>query len=166
MNGEGRAGVQRFSAQIHKVGINPCVDVPERVSQAFGMRGHVPVRGKVNVFPIWATLVPQGGGRHRLYINGEMRRGAGVDVGDTIDLELEMDEEPRDIPVLDDVERALRERGLREAFERMPPSHRREFLRWALDAKKPETRERRIRRGIEPMLGEHHEGGQGRDSKD
>ena len=41
-----------------------------------------------------------------------------------------------------------------EAFEGMAPSRRREFLVWVLDAKRQETRERRIRRGIEVILEE------------
>ena len=43
--------METFSAAIYKTGINPCVDVPMRVTRAFGRRGYVRVR---------ATLVPVG----------------------------------------------------------------------------------------------------------
>ncbi|MGH9839592.1 MAG: DUF1905 domain-containing protein [Blastocatellia bacterium] len=72
---------QRFSAKIYKLGINPCVDVPKRVSEVFGKRGYVPVAGTLNGQAIHATLVPKGGGEHRLFLNGEMRRRAAVGVG-------------------------------------------------------------------------------------
>lgn len=73
---------QQFTARIYKQGINPCVDGPAEVSQAFGRRGHIPVTGTLNGHPITATLVSKGGGQHRLYINGAMRKQAGVDTGD------------------------------------------------------------------------------------
>jgi uncharacterized protein YdeI (YjbR/CyaY-like superfamily) len=37
------------------------------------------------------------------------------------------------------------------AFEKLPPSHRKEYLTWLADAKKPETLQRRIEKII-PML--------------
>jgi hypothetical protein len=49
---------QHFSAKVYKLGINPCVDVPQRVSQAFDQRGYVPVTGTLNGHVIRATLAP------------------------------------------------------------------------------------------------------------
>jgi len=149
----GKAQPQKFSAKIYKVGINSCVDVPERVSKAFGKRGYVPVEGKLNGHQIRATLVPKGGGCHRLYINGEMRRAAGVATGDKVNLVLWIDTKSREIPVPEDLAEALRAtRGTLEAFEKLSPSHRRELLKWVLDAKRSETRERRIRRTVDHVL--------------
>ncbi len=65
---------QHFTARIYKLGINPCVDVPLRVGQAFGRRGYVSVTGALNGHPLRATLAPKGGGLYRLFINGEMRK--------------------------------------------------------------------------------------------
>jgi uncharacterized protein YdeI (YjbR/CyaY-like superfamily) len=43
-----------------------------------------------------------------------------------------------------DIQAALsRDRDVGQIFDRLAPSHRREYLRWVLDAKKPETRARR-----------------------
>ncbi|OGD47058.1 hypothetical protein A3K69_06770 [Candidatus Bathyarchaeota archaeon RBG_16_57_9] len=89
-----------FSATIYKIVINPAVDIPEDVSRAFGKRGYVPVKGSLNGTPIRATLVPVGGGRHRFYINTEMRRRAKVDTGDKVQLILDNDTEPRIFPCL------------------------------------------------------------------
>jgi uncharacterized protein YdeI (YjbR/CyaY-like superfamily) len=38
--------------------------------------------------------------------------------------------------------------GVWENFNRLAPSHRRNYIRWITDAKKPETRERRLRAAI------------------
>lgn len=43
--------------------------------------------------------MPLGDGRHRLFINGQMREAAGVDVGSLVGLELERDPEPRRLQV-------------------------------------------------------------------
>ncbi len=75
---------QESSARIRKIGVNPYVEVPRRVSDTFGIRGNVPVKGNLNGVPIRATLVPTGKERHRLYVNGDMRKRAGVDVGETV----------------------------------------------------------------------------------
>lgn len=37
------------------------------------------------------------------------------------------------------------------AFEKMPPSHQREYLKYVLEAKKPETRARRIKASVERL---------------
>lgn len=49
-------------------------------------------------------------------------------------------------PALDgELEAALRaDRGAFRAFEGLPPSHRRQYVRWILQAKRPETRRRRL----------------------
>jgi uncharacterized protein YdeI (YjbR/CyaY-like superfamily) len=40
----------------------------------------------------------------------------------------------------------------RQAFDVLPPSHRREYVTWIDEAKKPETRQRRIEQTIERLL--------------
>ena len=61
--------------------------------------------------------------------------------------------ESREIPVPDDLTEALRATsGALKAFEKLTPSHRKELLVWILDAKRPETRERRIRRTVKHVV--------------
>jgi len=63
-----------FTARIYKSGINPCVDAPPEAGQIFQKRGFIPIAGLINGESYRATLVPRGGGRHRLYLNGEIRK--------------------------------------------------------------------------------------------
>lgn len=51
-----------------------------------------------------------------------------------------------------DLAEALRAGGAASAFARLPPSHRREYLEWIGEAKRPATRERRIRSTVERLL--------------
>lgn len=64
-------------SRIKKVGINPRVDIPLRVSRAFNRRGYIPVVGKMNDIPAKSTLVPIRGKRHLFFVNGDMMRAAG-----------------------------------------------------------------------------------------
>lgn len=140
---------QRFSATIYKLGINPCVEVPLRVSRAFGKRGYIPVAGALNGKSFLANLVPTGEGRHRLFINGEMRERAQVGVGSHVTVFLRVDSRPRRVPMPEDLARALRsKRDARAAWELLTPSRKREILRYLNFAKQPETLERNIRKVI------------------
>ena len=142
----------RFSAVIYKHGINPCVDVPERVSQAFQRKGTIPVRGALNNHPFRATLVPTGKGRYRLFINGTMRRQAGVDVGDEIKVELEYDAQKRTVPLPKAFEEALkRNPKAREEFERLTPSRRKDILLYMNALKKPESLQKVIERVMKSL---------------
>jgi Domain of unknown function (DUF1905)/Bacteriocin-protection, YdeI or OmpD-Associated len=143
---------QQFTAKVYKVGINPCVDVPLRVSQAFGKRGYIPVEGTLDGEPIAATLVPTGGGHHRLYLNTDMRKRAGVDAGDRVKIELAIDTKPRDIAAPEDLLNALkRKKGALQAFRELTPSRRKEIIVYLLSLKTEETRKKQIKRVVDSM---------------
>lgn len=144
---------QDFSAIIYKLGINPCVDVPPRVSQAFGKRGYVPVSGTLNSEPIRATLVPKGEGRHRLFINGDMRQRAAVDVGNRVQLSLHVDTQPRVVAMPPEFAHVLQSnRAAKLAFEQLQPSRRKEILTYLNWLKTPETLRRNIKKTIAILL--------------
>jgi uncharacterized protein YdeI (YjbR/CyaY-like superfamily) len=46
---------------------------------------------------------------------------------------------------------ALKESGLAEFFSSCPPSHRREYLKWITEAKRPETRRERIKKAVKML---------------
>ena len=145
---------EQFSARIYKLGINPCVDVPQEVSQAFAKRGYIPVRGKLNGFPIRATLVPMGGGRHRLFLNGAMRKQANVGVGDLVSLVLEVDVQSRLVSVPAEFAAALEEHAAAKvAFARLTPSRQKEILAYLNWVKQPETLKRNIDKVIAKLEG-------------
>lgn len=147
---------RRFRGRIDQAGVNPYVDVPQRVSRAFApwaRGGRVRVAGTLNGVPVRATLVPVGQGRHRLYVNGGMRAAAGVGVGDLVSLVLRPTG-PDEVELPADVAAALADvAGVQEAFAALAPSHRRELLRYVDDARTPQTRTRRIGRLVDHALG-------------
>lgn len=142
----------RFAATLYKLGINRCVDVPEEISRALGGKGYISVVASTQGLAVRTTLVPAGNGQYRLFVDGKIRKKLGVDASNLIGIILWRDTKPNEISVPEDVAAALRKtHGARRAFENITPALRREFLRWVLNAKRPETRVKRIARAI-PIL--------------
>jgi len=82
-----------------------------------------------------------------------MRRKAGVGVGDTIRLRLEPDTEPRVLPVPKELQRALENtKGAKEAFEKLSPSHRNEFLAYLNSLKTPASLERNAKKVVDYLM--------------
>ena len=124
------------------------IEIPFDVRAAFG-RARAPVRATVDGFT-FRTTVAAYGGRFYLGLNREVRQSAGVDAGDRVTVELELDDEPRVVEVPDDFRAELDADGdLRASFERLSYTHRREYVRWIEEARREETRRRRVERALE-----------------
>src|SRR5580693_2400269 len=71
------------------------VSIPASVSRAIGRRGVVPVVASVNgVAEVHASIVPCGGGRHRLRLNAATRDAADAELGRRLSVRLWIDENP------------------------------------------------------------------------
>ena len=93
-----------------------------------------------------------GTGKHILVIIKDIRKKIGKEVGDAVKISLELDTEPREIDIPQDFSMALAEdAAAQETFEKLSFSHRREYILWINEAKKEETRSRRISKAIEMM---------------
>jgi hypothetical protein len=109
----------------------------------FGRKSRVPVVATINGYSYRSSLSPMGGG-HVLPVNGEVRKAASVAGGDRVRLTLQLDEGERTVEVPDDLAQALASARMRGAFDAMSFTHRKEWVRAVLDAKRPETRTKRI----------------------
>lgn len=77
------------------------------------------------------------------------RQAAGLVTGDEVAIELELDAEPRVVSEPADFARALdAEPVARVAYDRLTQSQKREHVRAIENAKRPETRQRRIGKAI------------------
>lgn len=104
----------------------------------------MPVLTKLGPTVFRATLVPVGGGRHRLYLNGLMRRPAGREIGDMVRVILTRDAASRVLPIPADLATALHAAGRMTQFLAGTPSRRKEIIRWILANANASTRRRRI----------------------
>jgi hypothetical protein len=103
-----------------------------------------PVRATVNGYS-WRTSVARMGGEFLLGLNREVRESAGVQAGETVEVGIELDLAPREVEVPAELAAALAEDpAASAAFEAMAFTHRKEYARWIADAKRQETRDRRL----------------------
>jgi hypothetical protein len=138
--------VPRFRAELQLTGrTGTYVEVPLDVPAVFG-RARPPVRGTVNGAPLRSTIAKYGDD-YLLVINRQVREAAGVVAGDTVDIELELDTKPRIVRLPKDLAAALDEEA-RAKFDRMSYSHRKDYVDWIKDAKREETRRRRIKKAV------------------
>ncbi|MFL5860143.1 MAG: YdeI/OmpD-associated family protein [Solirubrobacteraceae bacterium] len=108
-----------------------------------------PVIATVNGYT-WRTSVTRMRGEFLLGLNREVRDGAGVQAGDTVALELSLDTEPRRVNIPPALAEALdSDTEAKAAFEAMAFTHRKEFARWIEEAKREDTRARRVAQALE-----------------
>jgi Bacteriocin-protection, YdeI or OmpD-Associated/Domain of unknown function (DUF1905) len=128
----------------------PLVEVPFDVKEAYGT-ARPKVKATVNHVTL-RTTVSVYGGRSYVGFRKEIQEAAGIRIGDRIRVRIEPDVEPREIEVPDDLARALgKDRAAGQAFERLSYTHRKEYVQWVVEAKKPETRQRRVETTIEML---------------
>jgi hypothetical protein len=139
-----------FETVLASEGTGAFLEVPLDVPAVFG-RVRAPVLVTVNGHT-WRSTVMRYGERYYLPVNRANREAAGVAAGDAVTVDLESDDAPRTVAVPDDLAAALDQApGARDAFDAMSFSHRREWVEWVTEAKRPETRERRIRGVVEQV---------------
>jgi uncharacterized protein YdeI (YjbR/CyaY-like superfamily) len=90
------------------------------------------------------------GGEFLVGLPREVREGAGVKAGDDVDVTLELDTAPREVEVPAALAVALAaDPQAKAVFDGMAFTHRKEYARWVAEAKRDETRERRVQQAVE-----------------
>ena len=98
----------------------------------------------------YRTTVGRMGGRFMIPLSAENRQAAGVSAGDDVQVEIELDAAPRVVEVPADLEAALDSKA-RAWFDTLSFTHRKEWVRWIEEAKKPETRATRVTRTVDAL---------------
>ena len=141
---------QRFRVRLQDAGGGGAAfDLPARAAAALGERKRPPVMVTIRDYA-FRTTVAVYGGQPMIGVNKRHRAAARVDVGDTFDVVVALDQEPRVVEVPADLSAALAEDDAAQAaFDGMSFTHRREYVEWIAEAKRPATRARRVAETIE-----------------
>ena len=128
------------------------IEIPPEVVDGLGAGKRPPVVLIVNGYTYRSTIAVMGG-RYMVGFSAEHRAASGLNGGDAIDVEIALDTAPRTVELAEDFAAALEAAGLRDRFDKLAPSHRKEHVRAIEDAKTPETRMRRIEKALEKIKG-------------
>lgn len=150
--------MKSFSAKIQIIGVNPYVLLPpsllKYIFQKAGKdKGAIPIKIKIEKQEFIQNLVKYSG-KWRLYLNTPMRKVAGKDVGDMIDLQIDFDGKRRITPVHPKLKMAFEEnKEAKDAFDKLSPSRQKEILRYINFLKSEETVDKNIQRAITHLTG-------------
>jgi hypothetical protein len=100
----------------------------------------------------YRTTVGVMAGESLIPVSAEVRAAAGVAAGDTLDVRIELDTEPRTVTLPADLDAALEgEDGARRFFTGLSPSQQKWFVTNIESAKKADTRARRVATSVEML---------------
>lgn len=124
------------------------LEVPPEVVEALGGGKRPPVTITVNGHT-WKSRVAIMRGRYLLGLSKANRQAAKVETDDEVEVELELDTQPRVVVEPEDFARALdADPVARDAYDRLSYSRKRKTVLDIEGAKKAETRERRIEKAL------------------
>jgi len=139
-------GPIEFEAEVLGEGGGTWVDVPLDLKKTYGKGNLVPIVATFNgTVRYQGILAKMGGPAPMLLIRSDVRDELGVQIGDRVQVRIELDSAPRVVTLPDDVGELVEANPAAAAgWESLSPSNRREYARWIEDAKRPETRQRRV----------------------
>jgi hypothetical protein len=142
-----------FTAIIHPGrGGGAYVEVPFDVEATFGSKTPA-VNAVIEGHPYPTRLMRMGQPCHIIGVPKEIRVKTGKNYGDTITIRVETDLTPRVIETPADLAAAFRKAKAAQAFfDKLSYTHRKEYVRWIEEAKKPETRATRVAKTVEMLL--------------
>lgn len=127
------------------------IRVPPEVVEGLGAGRRPAVRVTLNGHT-YRTSVAVMGGEYLVGVSAEVRAAAGVAAGDVLDVGIELDTEPREVVVPQDLAEALgRAAEARRFFDGLSYSNRRRFVLSVEGAKSDETRRRRVAKAVETL---------------
>jgi hypothetical protein len=130
------------------------IPVPSEVAARLGLKGMPKVQAVIAGHPYRGSLMPMGDGTYCLGVLRSIQEAAGVGQGDSVTIELALDTAPRTVEVPSDLAEALaRDKKAAAAWDAFSYTNKKEAARAIEEAKRRETRERRLAGILERLRG-------------
>jgi len=126
---------------------------PYDTQTEFGTKGKVPIHATFDGLPYTGSLIKYGFPQHTLHLPKAIREQLGKTPGDTIHVVVWKDESERILEVPEPLLALMKKEGLLTFFESLSYTHRKEYCRWVTEARKEETRARRLEKAVEMLKG-------------
>ncbi|WP_291053812.1 YdeI/OmpD-associated family protein [Herbiconiux sp.] len=128
------------------------IPVPESVVEALDAGKRIPVVVTINGYSYRSSIVFYTG-QYLIALSAENRAGAGVTAGETVEVDVQLDEQPREVEVPADLAEALgAEADAAAAFAALSYSNKRRIVLSIEGAKTDATRQRRIEKALGELL--------------
>jgi thioredoxin-like negative regulator of GroEL len=128
------------------------VPIPQDVAAKLGLKGMPKVHAVIAGMPYRGSLMPMGDGTYCLGVLKSIQEAAGVGQGDTITIDLELDTAPRTVELPADLAKAVaHDKKASAAWEALSYTNKKEMARSLEEAKRQETRERRLAQALESL---------------
>jgi hypothetical protein len=131
------------------VGGGAYVVFPYDAQKEFGTNGNVPVNATIDRVPHKSGLFRMGMPYHMLGVHKAIREQIGKAPGDIVAVVLWKDDTPREVEVPPAFKARMKKADVLAFFESLSFTHRKEYCRWITEAKKEETRTRRLDKALE-----------------
>ena len=144
----------KFQARLQPdpEGVGTFIEVPDKVAKELGLRGRPKVQAVIAGHPYRGSLMPTQSGVFCLGVLKAIQQAEGLKRGDTITIELDLDTAPRTVELPGDLAKAIaRDRKASAAWEKLSYTNKKELARSLEEARKPETRERRLTAAVEKL---------------
>jgi len=141
-----------FKATIQDTGRGGAfVEIPFDVEKAFGSK-RPRVKAMIEGVPYLGLLTRMGGPDHMLIILKGIREQIGKTFGDEIQVSVELDAEEQVVEIPKDLMKELKkDKEAQTFFDKLSYTHKKEYVKWIEEAKKEETRKRRVLKTIEML---------------
>jgi len=143
----------KFTATILQSGTNNTgIPVPESVVEALDAGRRIPVVVTLNGYSYRSSIVFYTG-QFLISLSAENRAGAGVRGGDTVEVEVHLDDQPREVEVPADLAEALaQDADAAAAFAALSFSRKKAIVLSVEGAKAEATRLRRIEKALAELV--------------
>ena len=123
----------------------------EQVAQIGEGAKRFPVQAAVNGYT-GRTTVMRMGGEFMVSLNKAVREAAGAQAGDFVEVAIDLDTAPREVDVPEPLANALAKDAVaKAAFDALSFTNRKEYARAVAEAKRSETRDRRVAQTIQRL---------------
>jgi len=129
------------------------IDIPLDVIKAFGAKGYIQVKGKIDDYVFdKIKIIPGSEGKHWLPINERIRKAINKGIGEDVVAELELDLEEVVYEMPEDFSIELEKHPKAETFfNSLTKSYQKWFILSITEAKQADTRKKRIEKAIEKL---------------
>jgi len=142
----------KFKTKIVQTGNNTGIEVTEQLLGKLGGGKKPLVVVTVSGYS-YRSAVGKMGNKFMISLSAENRKNARVNGGDVVEIDLELDTEPRIVVIPPELQKAFdNNKTVKMNFERLSPSKKKAIVISISEAKTEETKSKRIEKALEQLL--------------